>query len=227
MTELYHYNSIPLQYTGDCSLLAITPDLTIYAEEIHDEHVTQHRLRPDGTLLQTVDEDQGLPSIPSDGITPQIGRSTTQLNFLGARHRGLRDDERIQSLVRPFSVQTRMALGKRLDIMPPLILGLAESYVLTEAPLFDEFIVCRRIRIAYALEQPRTDSYGQPYDYDTIQMHIAHRYNAHVQETLSPDEAFAGLPGVELNQPTDCITVQNHLFIADSGSPNTIHVWTF
>lgn len=230
MTELYHDTSIPLMHNGECSLFAIAPDLTIFAEELHDDFVIQHHLTPDGSILQTVDERAGdfFPLRPPPGsITPPPARHTQQLNFVGARHRGMRDDERIHDLVRPFTVQTKMALGKRLGIMPPLILGLSESYVLTEAPLHDEWIVCRRIRIAYALERPRTDEAGQTYDYDSVQMHIAHRYNPLTQETLSPDEAFAGLPGVDLNRPTDCITTQNHLFIADSGNPNAIHIWTF
>ncbi len=70
-------------------------------------------------------------------IKPQTGWHTMALNFAGPRHRGMRAPERTLDLVRPLSIQEKMALIDRfrLDVPPPLLLGIAESYVLAETPI--------------------------------------------------------------------------------------------
>lgn len=233
--SVHHIKSLPLKYHSTCGLLGISPDLVIYAEEIYGESdwTAQHAIRMDGVILESADELYGHHarfsplSLPTNSLRPHAGLHTQSLNFAGPRHRGKREDERVQEMVRPLSIQTKMALVERLnlDIFPPLILGLAESYVISEAEIqADLYVVCRRIRIAYALAHDPDRSY----DYDTIEFHAAHIFDPETQDELSVGEVFDGLPGVQLHNPTDCIVAHDHLFIADGGGnlrANQIHIW--
>jgi hypothetical protein len=144
----------------------------------------------------------------------------------------MREAERVGELVQPFTLQEKMTLIERLalNIMPPMLLGLAESYVLAEAELARPYlyVVCRRVRLAIALPAVQTDADGQPYDYDTLVLHLAHWI-----DRRSPDvslvEVIDHLPGVTLHRPTDCIIRDGYLFISDGGGDqqkNRLHVWT-
>lgn len=237
-TILRHIRTIQLQYRGVCGIVCITPQHHIIAEEIYDDTwLARHTLSLDGEFLATEDEENGKNTLkayfpPEDCATPQRSEVTSMLNYSGARLRGLREYERIDQLARPLTIETKMALTSKLNwnIMPPMILGLAESAVLSDVliPKTVQYIVCRRIGIAYALMSGQIDDAGQPYDYDTRFIHIAHTYDPSTQDALSVEEAFAPLPGVQRNQPTDCVLMDDYLFIADSGldaTPNRIHIW--
>ncbi len=238
--------SLPLAHTGDCSLIGIAADLTIYAEEMYGEDgwLAQYALKLDEKTVTSSDENSGMNRdfemlrLPTDLVRSQPCKHTSALNFGGARHRGMREPERIAELVRPLTIQTKMTLIERLklNIMPPMLLGVAESYVLAEAPLISPnvFMVCRRLRLAYILPQAKYAADHQPYDYDTLVLYIAHDYNPHVDDEIPPERALAGLPGVQLRRPMDCIVRDQHLFIADGGTVtnsgtaeqvSTIHVW--
>jgi hypothetical protein len=232
--------SLPLAHSGDCSLIGVAPDLTIYAEEIYGEEgwLAQHALKLDEKTIAFSDENSGMNrdfemlTLPNDLARSQPCKHTSALNFSGPRQRGLREPERIAELVRPLTIQTKMTLIERLklNIMPPMLLGIAESYVLAEAPLFppDVFMVCRRLRLAYALSQAKYDADHQLYDYDTLVLYIAHDYNPRVDDEIPPERALAGLPGVHLRRPMDCIVRDQHLFIADGGTTeqvSAVHIW--
>ncbi|GAB4525178.1 MAG: hypothetical protein OHK0046_40710 [Anaerolineae bacterium] len=240
---LTYLRSTKLHHHGDCSLLGITPDLTLYVEETYGEEdwFAHHIVRADGTIKQTVDEEDGEnPYVqpmkpPPYAIRPTIGgKQSARLNYTGARHRGLREPERISEAARPLTLPTRMALVDqlKLDILPPMMLGIAESYVLSEAELVPSsvYLVCRRVRIAYALADVRYDSDQQPYDYDTLTLYLAHLYEPDSGDNeISADAAFAGLPGVTLHRPMDCLTYKSHVFVAEGGTPehlSRVHVWT-
>ena len=171
--------TLELAHNGDCYLLGMSPDNTIFVEEVYgpDDWLAQHAFTLDGQQLQSVDEDDGLRAnlvpltLPNDLIRPQSCHHTHRLNFSGSpRWRGLREYERVGDLMRPLSVPTRMTLGQRFGIAPPMLLGITESRVLAEALMTppDLYFVCRRIRIAYALSQPQFDADHQPFDYDSI-----------------------------------------------------------
>jgi hypothetical protein len=154
------------------------------------------------------------------------------LDFLGPRHRGLRDLERVADIVRPLEVATKFRIARQLNlaIPPALLLGLAESYVIAEAELIrpTDYLVCRRLRLAYALPEIQRDANGTPYDYDTLVVYIAHPYRREMGHEAPVETVFAGLPGVQLNRPMDVILVDGHLFIADGGAgniPARIHTW--
>ena len=239
IAQLDYLMTLPLRHDGDCSLLGVTTDGSVYVEEMYgDGWLAQHAFAPDGRLLATVDEDSGTNhdpeplALPADLATPQPGWHTVTFNFAGPRHRGLREPERMADVVQPISIQDKMALvgAYRLPTTPPMLLGLAESFVLAEAPLHppDLFVVCRRIRLAYALPSPRADADNSPYDYDTFVLYLAHVVDRTREPTgLIPDTEMS-LPGATLQRPMDCLVHAGRLYVADGGGearPACVHVW--
>lgn len=236
---LDYLNTLELAHNGDCHLLGMSSDKVIYAEEVYgdDDWLAQHALTLDGDRVQSVDEEDGqradlVPlTLPTDLVRPQPVRHTQRLDFSGPRLRGLREAERIGDLVRPLTVPTRMTLGQRLGVAPAALLGIAESRVLAEALLTSQnsYLVCRRVRIAYVLSQPQRDAENQPYDYDTLVLYVAHPYDIDSGDIdVEPEIAFAGLPGVELMRPMDCLTANGYLCVADGGHEarhSRIHIW--
>lgn len=249
---LHFIRTMPLKHGGDCMLLGVTRDLHIYVEEIYSEDawIAQHCITPEGTIRESIDEDFGSRTalapltLPEGTTQPQRGWHTQTLNFSGPRHRGLRDLERVQEVVRPLPIQAKLTLSRHLpgDIPPPMVMGLAESYVLAEARLTRPqtnqknrpqlFVVCRRVRIAFALPQPAIDAHGNPYDYDSLVLHMAHlhHYDTHQDSTLDNPLAEIGdtLPQADLYRPMDCVLCEDHLVIADGGDASrnsAVHLW--
>jgi len=232
--------SFSLRHKGDCLLLGVTPDHHVYVEEIYgaDGWIAQHHYDPDGTLIESIDESDGQITItapltlPDNALKSASGWGTMWLNFAGPRHRGIRALERIDQLVRPFTLQDKIHLSTHplLDLPAPHILGLAESYVLSEAhtAMSGLYLVCRRLRIAYLVIPPGVDEQGEAYDYDTRVLHIAH----FAARTPSLDESLIDqmqpLPGIVPTRPMDCVISGDHLFIADGGGDtrlSAVHVW--
>jgi hypothetical protein len=245
---LKYITSMPLLYSGDCSLLGITPgiahsDLILYAEEIYGDEawLARHALRLDGTLVATADEQSGQNpdvkplDIPADIISPHTAWHTMTLNFTGARHRGMRGPERIDEMLRPLSMPEKIALIERLnlDLLPPMLLGMAESYVLAEAVITrpNLFLLCRRIRLAYLLEEDHYDKDNQPYNYDTLVLYVAHFLDREAEHETPLHELLNALPEVELERPMDCLVYGDLAFVAEGGSGgpdgrrSAIHVW--
>jgi hypothetical protein len=237
--QLLYIKTIDLHYDGDCHLLGVTPDLTIYVEEVYtpDAWIAQHRISPGGDIVTSVDEQGGEVEIqplrlPADLVEPQPVWQTAGLNFTGPRLRGLREPERAASVVQPIEIGDKIVLVERLNlpVMPPLLLGLAESYVVAEAALHPPrwYVVCRRIRLAYALTEARMDSDGLPYDYDSLELYAAHLVDLEQADDLRLLNALDGLPGPALHRPMDCVIVNDHLVIADGGGDsqrNRVHLW--
>jgi hypothetical protein len=232
--------TLSLRHNGDCSLLGVTPTLTIFVEEVYGEDgwLAQHAITLDGTFIASVDESFGTAtelaplSLPGNLVEPKRGWHTMALNFTGPRHRGLRGPERLDDLVRPFSIQEKIALVKQLelDVLPPLLLGLAESYVLAEAPIRTPnlFVVCRRLRLVYVLSEVKEDSAGERYDYDTTVLYVAHLFDRAAEQEPPLSDVGTGLTGIALYRPMDCLICKEHLFIADGGGNNrdsAVHVW--
>ena len=66
----------------------------------------------------------------------------------------------------------------KLDLIPPMLLGVAESYVLAKPNSTPGSVfVCRRLRLAVALPETRLDEDNQPYDYETHVIYLAHFYD--------------------------------------------------
>ena len=219
--------SFPLAHAGDCSLLGLDAEGTLYVEEIYgDGWMAQHALCADGTIRATVDERGGevdhlqpLP-LPDDLIRPRAGWHSMKLNYSGPRQRGQREPERVLDLVKPLTFAEKLLLHERYGLdQPPLLLGLAESYVLAEAPLDGAglFAVCRRVRIAAALPQPQVDADGLAYDYDTRVLYFAHLFDRDSLDTPALFDPNAGLVSDALRRPMDCLIAGDRLYVADGG----------
>ncbi len=232
----HHHLTIPLPHHGDCSLLGVTPEGHIYVEEIYadDGWLAQHCYTSDGGLLRSVDELEGQNTtvqpleLPDDLIKPKTGWHTMALNFTGARHRGMRVNERLSDLVQPLSIADKMALSGRLKLQPMQVVGVAESYVLAEIELIHPhlFLTCRRIRFAYALPAEQIDADGEPYDYDTLVIYALHLFDLTLEEERPLSTVLNDLPG--LSRPMDCLLHDNWLYIAEGGSAersSSIQVW--
>jgi hypothetical protein len=232
--------TLPLQHSGDCGLLGVSADFTVYVEEVYGQEgwLAQHALTLEGKVLASVDEASGAASqiaplpLPDDLVEPQRGWHTMGLNFTGPRHRGLRGPERLDDLVHPFSIQEKIAVTKQLAlaIVPPMLLGLAESYVLAEAALRPPnlFLICRRLRLAFALPEERTDDEGEPYDYDTRVIHVAHTYDTSAEQEPVLSDVIRELNGGILHRPMDCLIFRDHLFVADGGGgerTSSVQIW--
>jgi hypothetical protein len=198
--------------------------------------MAQHALRLDGTLLALVDENDGqntmiLPiNLPDDVAKPKTGWHTMDLNFMGARHRGIRRLERITDVAQPLSLEDKALVAGRLNVPAPTILGLAESYVLAEIELVHPsvFFVCRRLRVVYALQEEQTDAQKETYDYDSRVLYAAHVYDRSQDVKPTLRESLSGLAGIPLHRPMDCLLAYNHLLIADGGEDermSQVHVW--
>ncbi|MBE0690539.1 MAG: hypothetical protein IH587_10515 [Anaerolineae bacterium] len=235
-TALTYLTSIVLQHSDDCCLLGVQPDLTIYSEEIYGAEgmLAQAAHTIDGKLTQSVDEGMGQTDplvLPDDLVRPRTAWHTMALNFAGARQRGIRANEQIDGLVHPLTVEEKMLLAERLGLpVPfPLILGLAESYALAEAPITSHvYCVCRRLRIAFVLPAPKQEDDGVTYDYDTIPFYMAHLYVLGETSTRTLAELMSEFQGTLLHRPMDCLAAFGHLFIADGGAsnrPSAVHVW--
>lgn len=237
--SLDYLHAIPLKHDGDASLLGVSPDLTIYVEEAYTEHVwmAQHALSMDGIFIESQDEDFGgnhrvePVTIPANAAHVQPGWHTQRLNFAGARHRGMRSTDRIDDVVRTLTIQEKMLISEKLGLQlpPPRLLGIAECRVVSEAILEypDQFVVCKRLRLAYLLPAIAHDGQGN-YDYDTHIVYLAHTVSREREYETSLAEALAGLPGVKLYRPSDCIAAFGHLFVADGGETgriSAVHIW--
>lgn len=237
---LSYLTSFDLKYREDCNFIGITPEMLILVEEIYSEDswIAQHAIQLDGTYTASIDEDYGknkaLSPLPDKAIItrPQPGWHCMNLNFAGSRHRGLRVPERIADTVQPLSIIAKMKLIEKLelDIAPPMLLGIAESYVISEAQLIrpNLYLLCRRFRIAYALPEEKFDAENNPYDYDTLVIYVAHTYDRESGMDSAFEDILTSLPGTTLNRPMDCLRYNDHLFIADGGSADknsAIHIW--
>src|SRR5664279_2445512 len=217
-----HVTTVSLKHNGDCNIIGVTADATIFAEEMYGDNarVAQYEVRLDGSFIQSVDEAEGANGdlqplkLPPEISKPKSGWHTMMLNFAGPRHRGLRGPERTLDLVRPLAILEKMALIEKLKLgmMPPQLLGVAESYVLAESEIVrpNLYFVCRRVRLAFALSEEKLDADHQPYDYDTHVIYLAHFYDCEQEFDFS--ELLTDLTAVPLHRPMDCLLVGNLLY---------------
>ncbi len=217
--------TIELSHAGDCALLGVDREGFIYVEELYGEHdwLAQHKISLSEGLLETVDEQCGtvpapapLP-LPELYVTPSKTTVFNHLDFSGARWRGTMADERIESLVRDLSIAEKIALLDYLDweIDPLRLLGVAESIVLSCCPYYDgDFLLCRRIRVAFRLPAAQRDDHDLDCDYDSIEVHLLHRLPADALELPDLREC---LTYFDLCRPLDCMRVDGKFYLADGG----------
>ena len=234
----FHYTcSMPLRHPGDCHINGFSPEGVLYAYEIYGEEdwMAQYAFRLDGTLVASADEADGKGykalTLPAELIKPAGVQETRHFQFGGVRWRGIRENDRILDAVHPLTVAEKMALTSafKLAIPLPRLLGLAESAVLAEANLPGSavYMVCRRLRITYALGSVQYDADKLPYDYDSLTVHLIHCDDEADDE---PDlvNGLGLFPEAHLKRPMDCMVWQNWLVVADGGTEaaaSAIHVW--
>src|SRR5262249_15252756 len=85
-----------LPHHGDCGFIGITPAGHLYVEEFYgDDRLAQHHLDANGNMLASVDEtsdaDFRLLPLPEYLTRPERINKALPLNYIGARHRGLRE----------------------------------------------------------------------------------------------------------------------------------------
>jgi hypothetical protein len=217
-----------LNYSEDCALVGVSPTGLIVVDLMTELHTIRQIRTPNGMI--TAEGDANLP-LPPDLIRPAPVSLDHPANYRGARLRGVRAQDRIDDLVLPLAMPEKMNLVRqlKLNIIPPLLLGLAESTVLSTAclPGRDLTLICRRVRLAYALSAPRTDENGVAYDYDTHTCYLVHAYAPGDDRPLS--DLLSGLPGADLRHPSDVVVAGDWLVIADPalGTGNSqLHVWS-
>lgn len=235
LTLFRHLISHSLIYSGDASLLGVTHDGWIYAEELygHDDWLAQHRLTRTGGIVESVDESSGANldmkplSLPDDIITPDHKSCCEALHFSGARLRGLLSEERIDEIVLPLSVADKIELVDYMewDIDPMQLIGIAESVVLAHTRLPDEtLIVCRRVRVAYRLVEPHAD-----YDYDALAVYLLHEVYPD-DDVLDLVDCLNDDDDVVLLRPMDCLFYGGLLYVADGGEDedkSAIHIFEY
>jgi hypothetical protein len=216
-----HEQTIMLCHTATCSLTGVTPDWHIYIDETEpDGYVTQHHYNASGALIERAIERQGDDwlTLPDVLLSPRWV-DTHPLNTGGARWQGLRETDRVQSLAQSLSIMQKMTLIKHLglSITPMQLIGLIESRVLCETRLPDDStLVCRRVRLARALPDVHYDEDGNPYDYDSVVLHLLHSYDASTDETPDLDACLSPVGGVHLMQPQDCFYYDGRLLVCDA-----------
>ncbi|MBL8146170.1 MAG: hypothetical protein JNL34_07280 [Anaerolineae bacterium] len=212
-----------LPHAGGVLLLALDGN-RLWAEEMYgDQWMAQHCLDLDGGIIESADEDAGRAanlkplSVPADSLAPRRAWAAMRLNYTGPRHRGLREEDRLTDILHAISVADKFALAGWLNLPPPAVLGVAESYVLAECPLAapDDLLLCRRLRVAVAVPRQMGDD-GLPFDYETRAIFVLQRWTAGDDEPPL-ESALAGLGGVPLRRPMDCLRRGDRLYVAEGG----------
>jgi hypothetical protein len=216
ITEFIHQNTLELHHQGDCSILGLAPDEMLYIEEFYDEYIAQHQIHQQ-KIISSIDEDAGQRDIvpfklPEKSIIPNHP-SKHPLNYRGVRLRGLREAEHLQDWILPLSVMEKVPLLAALGwaLPPMMLLGIAESHVLAQCQIGESWLLCRRLRLAYAHER-RLDDDGLPYDYDSREIYLLHQYAEDENPVLHEALSFAG---IVLQKPMDLLYSDGKLILAD------------
>lgn len=212
-----------LRHASEVSLLGATED-SVWVEEMYgDLWVAQHQIAPGIGIVASVDEDEGRATdltpldIAPEAIAPRRAWAALHLNVAGARHHGLREEDRLADVLRPLSIEDKFAVAAWLGVPAPSLLGLAERYVLAECPLTaaDDLLLCMRLRFAIAVSR-HIGTDGLACDYETRVGYVLQRW--HAGDDAPPLEPWVnGLPGVPLERPMDVQRIGERLFIVEGG----------
>lgn len=238
LTILEHFVTHSLLYTGDCKLLGVGEVGQVFAEELYgdDDWLAQHEISPIDGIITTVDEATGdnpdvqLLDLPKNLIEPIRRSCCKQLVFSGARLRGIQAEERIDELVLSLSIEEKIELVEFMDweVDPLQIIGIAESVVLSHTQVKENLlIVCRRLRIAYRLQEIVKDS-GLSYDYDSLEVYILHEFIPSDADNPNLLDCLNDIDDVVLLRPMDCLYHDGRLYVADGGEDedvSAIHIF--
>lgn len=224
LTKLIHLFEASLPSSGEIALLGATADSTILAEtfDADAEEALRWHIRADGQLTERIAEaDSRFAELPPDLVPPQHVPPGHPWNFSGARWRGMREADRVSALVQPLTIMEKMPLIVRMGqaLTPMQLLGIAENRLLARATFpAGDGVLCRMIRLAYALTSVQQDADGLPYDYDTATLYLIHGYDPAADELPSIGECLGDFAGVAVLRPMDCLFHQGRLIVADGGA---------
>lgn len=206
---------VGLPLMGEAALLGVTPAGVVYVEAYSDDQDEAAVWR-----VSANDEPVHAPltDLPQRFISPVRHDAAEMLHFVGARWRGLRDEDRVASLVQPLSIAAKMTLIARLslDVMPPMLLGVLESRVRSVCEVADALLVCRTVRLALALPDKRLDEYGAPYDYDSLALNIFHPFDAATLDAPELVDCIEYTRAMQLVYPLDCVAHDEYVYILDA-----------
>lgn len=233
ITAFKYYQAINLSEDGDCYLLGMDWEGDMWCEIITpDDELIRFKICQGSICeIERETETEIAPFSLDDGFKPNSMPTVHPLNSKAPRLRGIREEDRISEWVQPLTIMEKMTIIERLklSVSPMQMLGIADSTVLSYAELPDGTqIVCRRVRLAYALPQMNYDPY--PYDYDNLPIYVIHRYDPMNDELPSWETMLGDFAGVSLQRPTDCLLSPAHLVVADSsadGKKCRLLVWLF
>lgn len=214
--RLAHEARVSLPLADETALLGVTQDGAVFLEAYSEDQ--------DEAVLWRISLRDGLQEATPAAVSPQLitpGRHDTaeMLHYVGARWRGLRDEDRIASLVQPLSIAAKMTLVEKLslDVLPPMLLGVLESRVRSVCELTkSHLLVCRTVRLALALPGQRLDEYGAPYDYDALALNIFHPLDAAATDAPELVDCVEYSRAVNLIHPLDCVAHDGYVYILDA-----------
>lgn len=224
ITKFKHQATIPLSHQGDCHILGLSPDERLFIEEFYaEEYIAQYEILKH-EILHSVDEDAVGENFVPIKLAPNLiipdRPAKHPLNYSIQRFRGLREAEQIAEWLQPLSIAEKIDLLKALNwsLPPMMLLGIAESQVLAQAKIGESSFICRRLRLAYALER-RLDALGLAYDYDSREIYLLHAYDA--DSPATPLHESLSFGGIALQRPMDLLYHNQQLFVSEGGTENT------
>ncbi len=225
LTNFKHLFTVTLESADEIALLGAAPGGALHAESFAEagDVVIRWRVSADGQEIQRLPEESAAFAELPPGLTaPQTLPPGHPWDFSGARLRGLREEDRVSTLVQPLTIMQKMPLISHLGlaITPMQLLGVAESRLLAAATFpAGDGVLCRRVRLAYALATVQHDDDGLPYDYDTIPLYLLHAYKPDADEPPPLEDSLSDLAGVAIPRPMDCLYYEGRLIVADAGLP--------
>ena len=215
MTSLQFLHSVSLASRSACWLEGVTRAGESWVH-LDDEASAQGYERV--SLAGTVEV---ITQSPPDGLTPPEIPTTHPLNWgIHWPDAGARQAERVDDRVHPLTMHAKMMLVERLRlrIMPPLLLGLGESRVLSMARVANLTVICQRYQLLIAPDHET---------YTAITRYVLRVYDP--AEDPYDVANWLDNPLLATCQPLDCVFAADHLFVLDVGlpceRPNQLHVW--
>ena len=238
--DFEHLHTLELDHGGDCHLLGLSGDGCIFVEELYgeDDWLAQYKLSSASGIIESVDDCEGENidfqplDLPDHIIRPKTRHPFKRLDFSGARLRGMAANERIDELAHSLTIAEKIDLVAACDweIDPMRLIGISESKILAACKLeADNYVLCRRIRIAYRLPKPLGDESGMAYDYDSFTLYVMHRLATGATDLPELSLCLKATEEADLFRPQDCMYCDGVLLVADGGDEDTssaVHVFS-
>jgi len=216
MASLQFLHSVSLSSRASCWLEGVSPVGESWIHiDVDGDDLCYERVSLAGTGATVTQS-------PPDDVIPPVIPTDHPLNWgIHWPATGDRQAERVDNRVHPLTMHAKMMLVERLRlrVMPPSIIGLGESRVLSMATTPDLTVICQRYQLLIA-------SAGAS-NYEAITHYILRVYDP--GEDPYDVAIWLESPLLATCQPLDCVFAVGHLFVLDVGiaceRPNQLHVW--